>query len=343
MSPDDVGTVLKALDIAAPQQSRESWTLRIPGGLRRRRQGSTAGQRAQATGSLPGQRLHVRGDRCHRRRPGHHDDCHRVGGRSGRAAGRSPGRPERVRQHQLPPRSAGHGRGAAGRYAVIDVGTNSVKFQVAERQPDGRWRAIVDRAEITRLGEGLEQAGEIIPRRWNAPSSPSMTWSTRRGGRERWRSRRSGQPACIARNSADVLAMIRRRTGVDVDVISGEDEPAGLPRRAIWPWRGQGTVVVFDTGGGGSQFTFGEGARVDERWSVDVGAVRFRSSSGWTRPFRRRSSSRQWTPSVPTCRAWTADPSPMRWSAWVAPSPTWRRSSGMASTTPMSCRAPFWT
>src|SRR5206468_4284147 len=32
---------------------------------------------------------------------------------------------------------------------------------------------------------------------------------------------------------------------------------------------------VFDTGGGSSQFTFGRGAGVDERFSVDVGAVRY--------------------------------------------------------------------
>jgi exopolyphosphatase/guanosine-5'-triphosphate,3'-diphosphate pyrophosphatase len=33
--------------------------------------------------------------------------------------------------------------------------------------------------------------------------------------------------------------------------------------------------VVFDTGGGSSQFTFGRGEHVDERFSLDVGAVRF--------------------------------------------------------------------
>ena len=51
--------------------------------------------------------------------------------------------------------------GGLPRYAVIDVGTNSVKFHVGERRPDGAWRTIVDRAELTRLGEGLEGSGEI--------------------------------------------------------------------------------------------------------------------------------------------------------------------------------------
>ncbi len=42
----------------------------------------------------------------------------------------------------------------------------------------------------------------------------------------------------------------------------------------------EGSQVVFDTGGGSSQFTFGHGATVDERFSVDVGAVRYTDRFG---------------------------------------------------------------
>ena len=49
------------------------------------------------------------------------------------------------------------------RYAVLDVGTNSVKFHVGERGASRTWRTIVDRADLTRLGEGLDQKGEITP------------------------------------------------------------------------------------------------------------------------------------------------------------------------------------
>src|SRR6185295_6047586 len=41
-----------------------------------------------------------------------------------------------------------------------------------------------------------------------------------------------------------------------------------------------GSLVVFDTGGGSSQFTFGRGERIDERFSVDVGATRFTERFG---------------------------------------------------------------
>jgi exopolyphosphatase/guanosine-5'-triphosphate,3'-diphosphate pyrophosphatase len=44
---------------------------------------------------------------------------------------------------------------APERYAVIDAGTNSIKFHIAERDASGRWRSLVDRAEVTRLGDCL--------------------------------------------------------------------------------------------------------------------------------------------------------------------------------------------
>ena len=47
------------------------------------------------------------------------------------------------------------------RYAVIDVGTNSVKFHIGERDPDGRWRTVADRADVSRIGEGVTEQGWI--------------------------------------------------------------------------------------------------------------------------------------------------------------------------------------
>ena len=85
----------------------------------------------------------------------------------------------------------------------------------------------------------------------------------------------------MARNGDDVLASIRERTGVGVEVISGEVEArlAYLAARAGLDL-GEGSLVVFDTGGGSSQFTFGQGSRVDERFSVEVGAVRYTERFG---------------------------------------------------------------
>jgi exopolyphosphatase / guanosine-5'-triphosphate,3'-diphosphate pyrophosphatase len=42
----------------------------------------------------------------------------------------------------------------------------------------------------------------------------------------------------------------------------------------------EGSLVVFDTWGGSTQFTFGHGRRMDERFSVNVGAVRYTERFG---------------------------------------------------------------
>ena len=74
---------------------------------------------------------------------------------------------------------------------------------------------------------------------------------------------------------------VRERTGVEVEVISGEEEGRLAYLAATSELElGDGSLVVFDTGGGSSQFTFGHGEQVEERFSVDVGAVRFTERFG---------------------------------------------------------------
>jgi exopolyphosphatase/guanosine-5'-triphosphate,3'-diphosphate pyrophosphatase len=172
--------------------------------------------------------------------------------------------------------------GAPNRYAVVDVGTNSIKFHVAEQSSGGRWRAVVDRAEITRLGEGLDQTrriGEAALERAVAAIEGMADEAHRQGVLAIVAVGTAGLR--IAENRDDVLAAIEQRTGVHVDVISGEDEArlAYLAARSSLDLE-SGSLVVFDTGGGSSQFTFGRGKDVDERFSVDVGAVRYTERFG---------------------------------------------------------------
>jgi exopolyphosphatase/guanosine-5'-triphosphate,3'-diphosphate pyrophosphatase len=283
MSPDDVSTVLNALDITGSQLTRETWTL------------------DQFLADFGDDGNALRPVSVHKRRVRYMingctsevTDVTADGRASKTIAIESEDGPavlQAVRQVGLSEFvNTSYPRGLQGmvedrgeRYAVIDVGTNSVKFQVAERQADGSWRPIVDRAEITRLGEGLEEAGEIIPaalERTIVAIAGMVDEAKRQGARAIAAVGTAGLR--MARNSAEVLATVRRRTGVDIDVISGEDE-SRLAYLAAQSGLGvaKGSVVVFDTGGGSSQFTFGEGARVDERFSVDVGAVRFTEQFG---------------------------------------------------------------
>jgi exopolyphosphatase / guanosine-5'-triphosphate,3'-diphosphate pyrophosphatase len=168
------------------------------------------------------------------------------------------------------------------RRAVIDVGTNSVKFHIGERDRNGRWHTVLDRAEITRLGEGLHERGEI-GREALQRTVKAIQAMLEEAGREGARAIAVVGTAGLrtARNGDDVLASIRERTGIAIEVISGKVEArlAYLAARAGLEL-GDGSLVVFDTGGGSSQFTFGHGLRVDEQFSVGVGAVRFTERFG---------------------------------------------------------------
>jgi exopolyphosphatase/guanosine-5'-triphosphate,3'-diphosphate pyrophosphatase len=170
------------------------------------------------------------------------------------------------------------------RYAVIDVGTNSVKFHVAELDMEGLgpWRTVVDRAVVTRLGEGIEATGEISaePLERTAAALSEMAEEARLLDVQAIVTVGTAGTR-MARNQAAVVATIRARSGLPLKVISGEEEGRlAYLAVAAGVGLGEGTVVAFDTGGGSSQFTFGQESHVDERFSVNVGAVAFTERFG---------------------------------------------------------------
>jgi exopolyphosphatase/guanosine-5'-triphosphate,3'-diphosphate pyrophosphatase len=167
------------------------------------------------------------------------------------------------------------------RFAVIDVGTNSVKLHIGERRA-GAWETIADRAEVTRLGEGLQESGLLQPEpmRRTVEAVVGMVDEARRAGAAEVAAVATAGMR-IAGNSAELVEAVRERCGVGIEVIPGEEE-ARLAYVAATSELdvGGGPLVVFDTGGGSSQFTFGRPGRVDERFSVDVGAARFTERFG---------------------------------------------------------------
>jgi exopolyphosphatase/guanosine-5'-triphosphate,3'-diphosphate pyrophosphatase len=171
------------------------------------------------------------------------------------------------------------------RYAVIDVGTNSVKFYVARRNADGSWETIVDRSEVTRLGQGLEKTGRLAKAAVERTASAieAMVDEARRDGVEQVAALGTAGLR-IAPNRGVLLDEVERRTGVRIEVIAGEEE-ARLSYVATREALGLGSEVadVFETGGGSTQFTFGHGDRVDEQFSLDVGAVRYTEEFGLDR------------------------------------------------------------
>ena len=173
------------------------------------------------------------------------------------------------------PRMLGRHVGLAGpRGAVIDVGTNSVKLYVAERTRRG-WRTLADRAVVTRLGEGLDETGALAPAavtRTVDAVCDLVREARRAGAADVVAVGTAGLR--IASDAATFTDAVRDRCGIQVEVSSGDEESRlGHLAATSGAGRADGRVVVVETGGGSSQFTFGDGERVEERFSIDLGAV----------------------------------------------------------------------
>jgi exopolyphosphatase / guanosine-5'-triphosphate,3'-diphosphate pyrophosphatase len=89
-----------------------------------------------------------------------------------------------------------------------------------------------------------------------------------------------------AENCDAVLDHVRRRTGVPIEVLAGEDE-ARLTFLAVRRWFGwsAGRLAVFDIGGGSLEVAGGADEEPDVAWSLPLGAARLaRAHFGDGRP-----------------------------------------------------------
>ncbi len=78
-----------------------------------------------------------------------------------------------------------------------------------------------------------------------------------------------------ATNSDDVLGHVKDASGVDIQVLPGEDE-ARLTFLAVRRWFGwsAGRLAVFDIGGGSLEIAAGGDESPDVAWSLPLGAAR---------------------------------------------------------------------
>ncbi len=162
------------------------------------------------------------------------------------------------------------------RVGIIDIGSNSIKFFVGEKCEDGTIKTIIDKNDIARLGEGLRETGRISDEALerNAQSVAAFAAEAKENGADKIVS--VGTMALRnAANSADFVARVKELCGVEVQIIPGEEE-ARLSYLAILSGMPvpDGELVIFDTGGGSTEFIFGKGTELVKRFSVNLGAIR---------------------------------------------------------------------
>jgi exopolyphosphatase/guanosine-5'-triphosphate,3'-diphosphate pyrophosphatase len=161
------------------------------------------------------------------------------------------------------------------RVAVIDMGSNSWRLVVFGYEPGTPWWSLVDEIrEAVRIGAGLDENGVLRPDRVDRALHTAAVFSAF--------CQATGVEDVVAlatsairdaRNGGELLSDIRRTTGLEPRVISGQEEA-----RYGWLAVANSTTIEdgfgLDIGGGSIQGLRIEDRRLVEAESLPLGAVR---------------------------------------------------------------------
>lgn len=161
--------------------------------------------------------------------------------------------------------------------AAIDCGTNSIKVLIC-RVGDGGPQVLLRDSRVVRLGEGVDETGML------AEGALARTFAAidefagiiRGHGVPPELTRFCATSATRDAGNSDVFTEgVRRRLGVEPEVLSGDEEAALVFAGALGGFATPPTepVLVVDIGGGSTELVLGQGGP-RESVSMDIGSVR---------------------------------------------------------------------
>ena len=173
------------------------------------------------------------------------------------------------------------------RLGVLDIGSNTGHLLVVDAHGGAAPLPAYSHKQPLRLAEHLDEGGAVSPTGVDALTSftaSAIEVAEDKGCEDMVAFATSA--VRDARNSEEVLDHVHARTGVRIDVLSGEDE-ARLTFLAVRRWFGwsAGRLAVFDIGGGSLEIAAGADESPDVAWSLPLGAARLaRQFFGGGRP-----------------------------------------------------------
>lgn len=160
------------------------------------------------------------------------------------------------------------------RVATVDIGTNSVLLLIAESS-DAGWKSVLERATVTRLGQGVDKTGELHPDALARTSACLREYAALVRAADVSEAIVVGTSAMRDARGGDVLrALVRAEFGVEARTLSGDEEARATFAGATSGLGVQGACTVFDIGGGSTEFVTGDQSGIGDAHSFDVGAVR---------------------------------------------------------------------
>jgi exopolyphosphatase/guanosine-5'-triphosphate,3'-diphosphate pyrophosphatase len=162
------------------------------------------------------------------------------------------------------------------RLGVLDIGSNTGHLLVVDAHGCAAPLPAFSYKEPLRLAEHLDEDGSVSPRGIDALTAftaQALVVAEDKGCQDMLAFATSAVRDAV--NSDAVLEHVHERTGVRIEVLSGEDE-ARLTFLAVRRWFGwsAGRLAVFDIGGGSLEIAGGADESPDVAWSLPIGAGR---------------------------------------------------------------------
>ncbi|WP_329444430.1 Ppx/GppA family phosphatase [Streptomyces sp. NBC_01426] len=166
------------------------------------------------------------------------------------------------------------------RLGVLDVGSNTIHLLVVDAHPGARPLPAHSHKVELRLAELLDAHGAVTPEgieRLVSVLGDAVQAAEDKGCEDLLPFATSAVRE--ATNADEVLARVKAETGLDLPILSGEDE-ARLTFLAARRWFGwsAGKLLVLDIGGGSLEIAFGIDEEPDAAVSLPLGAGRLTSA-----------------------------------------------------------------
>ena len=161
------------------------------------------------------------------------------------------------------------------RVAAIDLGTNTVRLIVAEGRPGG-YATLYSNQAITRLGQGLHETGSLSPEAIERTAGAIAAMLKEAGRHAPFAVHAAATSAAReAGNTAALDRALRERAGCGLTVIAWEHEARLALKGARMALGGtSGRLLLFDIGGGSTEYILGANGGVLAAQGTDLGVVR---------------------------------------------------------------------
>jgi len=164
-------------------------------------------------------------------------------------------------------------------HAAIDIGSNTFRLLIAKPNDSGRWETVYYAHRIVRLGEGLHHSGRLCDTGMDRALKAMQEFSAAIAEHGLSVANTHAVATAAMREAANGDALqqrIRTETGIDIRIIDGDTEAeislAGAA--SVLDAQKRQDMLLFDIGGGSTEFVRAQHARVDDAISRKLGVVR---------------------------------------------------------------------